>query len=101
MTKADLLRVLKGKCPELQASAVELALNCLLEHLVSALASGERIEIRGFGSFNLHQRPPRSGRNPKTGVAVQLPAKVKPHFKPGKDLKDRVNAARDQCPITN
>jgi integration host factor subunit beta len=101
VNKSELLRVLKGKCPELQASAVELALNCLLEHLVSALASGERIEIRGFGSFNLHQRPPRSGRNPKTGVTVYLPAKVKLHFKPGKDMKDRVNAARNKCPITD
>jgi integration host factor subunit beta len=59
------------------------------------------IEIRGFGSFNLHQRPPRSGRNPKTGVTVYLPAKVKLHFKPGKDMKDRVNAARNKCPITD
>jgi integration host factor subunit beta len=70
VNKSELLRVLKGKCPELQASAVELALACLLEHLVSALASGERIEIRGFGSFDLHQRPPRIGRNPKAGVTV-------------------------------
>jgi len=101
VNKSDLLRVLKGKCPELQASAVELALNCLLEHLVSALASGVRIEIRGFGCFTLHPHPPRIGRNPKSGVAVHLPAKVKLHFKPGKDLKDRVNAARDKCPITN
>jgi integration host factor subunit beta len=78
---------------------VELALNCLLEHMISSLASGEHIEIRGFGCFTLHHRAPRLGRNPKTGVAVNLPAKVKLQFKPGKDMKDRVNAARHKCPI--
>lgn len=101
MIKSELLRILKEKFPELQTGDVELALNCLLEQLASALASGERIEIRGFGGFTLQHRAPRLGRNPKTGVAVHLPAKVKVHFKPGKDMKDRVNAARDNCPITN
>jgi integration host factor subunit beta len=101
VTKAELLRVLKGKCPELQASVVELALDCLLEHMMSALESGERIEIRGFGSFTLHLHPPRIGRNPKTGVAVNLPAKVAVHFKPGREMKDRVNTARNKCPITD
>lgn len=101
MVKSELLQVLKEKCPELQASDVELALNCLLEHMISALESGECIEIRGFGSFTLHHRPPRIGRNPKTGAAVHLPAKVKLHFKPGKDMKDRVNAASHKCPITD
>jgi len=63
------------------------------------LVQDKRIEIRGFGSFNLHHRPSRMARNPKTGDAVKLPAKVAVHFKPGKDMKDRVNAARDQCAI--
>jgi integration host factor subunit beta len=68
---------------------------------MSALESGERIEIRGFGCFTLHHRAPRIGRNPKTGAAVHLPPKVKLHFKPGKDMKDRVNTARDKYPITD
>jgi integration host factor subunit beta len=59
----------------------------------TALASGERIEIRGFGSFSLHYRPPRIGRNPKTGDSVALAGKYVPHFKPGKELRDRVNLA--------
>ena len=77
-----------------------LAVNCLLKHMADALVQGERIEIRGFGSFDLHHRPPRIARNPKTGEAVNLPAKVAIHFKPGKEMRDRVNAARDQCGIT-
>jgi len=79
---------------------VEVAVNCLLKHMADALVQGERIEIRGFGGFDLHHRAPRIARNPKTGDAVQLPAKVAVHFKPGKDMKDRVNAARNQCDIT-
>ena len=78
---------------------MELAVNCLLKHMADALIQGERIEIRDFGSFNLHYRTPRIARNPKTGAAVKLPAKVVVHFKPGKDMKDRVNASRDQCVI--
>ena len=78
---------------------MELAVNCLLKHMADALIQGERIEIRDFGSFNLHHRTPRVARNPKTGATVKLPAKVVVHFKPGKDMKDRVNAARDQCKI--
>jgi integration host factor subunit beta len=70
---------------------VELSVKTLLEHMSSALSSGERIEIRGFGSFSLHYRPPRTGRNPKTGDAVELPGKYVPHFKPGKELRERVN----------
>jgi integration host factor subunit beta len=67
--------------------------------MAAAFVQGERIEIRGFGGFDLHHRAPRCARNPKTGEAVQLPAKVVLHFKPGKDMKDRVNASRDQCVI--
>lgn len=71
---------------------VELAVKGIIEHMSQALASGERIEIRGFGSFSLHYRPPRIGRNPKTGESVALPGKYVPHFKPGKELRDRVDA---------
>jgi integration host factor subunit beta len=69
----------------------------MLKHMVAALIQGERIEIRDFGNFNSHHRTPRIARNPKTGAAVRLPAKVAVHFKPGKNMKDRVKAARDQC----
>ncbi len=99
MVKSELVRVLNEKLAERQLSDVELAVNCLLKYIADALVQGERIEIRGFGSFNLHHRSPRIGRNPKTGKSVQLPAKVVLHFKPGKDIKDRVNASRNQCVI--
>jgi integration host factor subunit beta len=68
--------------------------------MADAIAKGERIEIRGFGSFDLRHRPPRIARNPKTGEAVNFPAKVAIHFKLGKEMRDRVDAARDQCGIT-
>ncbi len=64
-----------------------------LEHMAERLANGDRIEIRGFGSFSLHYRPGRVGRNPKTGAPVSLPAKFVPHFKPGKELRERVDEA--------
>jgi integration host factor subunit beta len=98
--KSELVRALNEKLPELQVKDVELALNCILGQLADAIVQGERIEIRGFGSFNLHHRPPRVARNPKTGEAINLPAKVALHFKPGKEMRDRVNAARDKCGIT-
>ena len=100
MIKSELVRALNEKLPELQVKDVELALNCILRQLADAIVQGERIEIRGFGSFNLHHRPPRIERNPKTGEAINLPAKVALHFKPGKEMRDRVNAARDKCGIT-
>jgi len=74
---------------------VEAAVKTVIEHMSNALSVGERIEIRGFGSFSLHFRPPRTGRNPKTGDAVELSSKYVPHFKPGKELRDRVNSARE------
>ena len=100
MLKSELVRALNEKLPELQVKDVELALNCILAQISDALVQGERIEIRGFGSFNLHHRPARIARNPKTGEAVNLPAKVVLHFKPGKEMRDRVDVARDQCDIT-
>ena len=68
-----------------------MSVRIVLEHMAQSLADGDRIEIRGFGSFSLHFRPPRIGRNPKTGDAVALAGKHVPHFKPGKELRDRVN----------
>ncbi len=91
MTKSELIEILSRKQSHLPAKDVELAVKTVLEYMAQTLASGERIEIRGFGSFSLHYRPPRVGRNPKTGEAVELESKYVPHFKPGKELRERVN----------
>lgn len=96
MTKSELIEILARKQNGLAYKNVELAVKTLLEQMSESLATGERIEIRGFGSFSLHFRPPRIGRNPKTGDAVSLPAKYVPHFKPGKELRERVNAAHQE-----
>lgn len=92
MTKSELIEVIARMQGHLAYRDIELAVKCMIEQMGLALASGERIEIRGFGSFSLHFRPPRIGRNPKTGGAVSLPGKHVPHFKPGKDLRERVNS---------
>ena len=91
MTKSELIEVLARKQPQLAYRDIELAVKTILEYMTTSLSSGERIEIRGFGSFSLHFRPARSGRNPKSGEPVLLPAKYVPHFKPGKELRERVN----------
>ncbi|MCH6576880.1 MAG: integration host factor subunit beta [Proteobacteria bacterium] len=107
MTKSELIERIAQKQSQLAYRDVELAVKTVLEHMADRLASGERIEIRGFGSFSLHFRPGRVGRNPKTGAPVSLPAKYVPHFKPGKELRERVDgrcrtqqaraAAPDRC----
>ena len=99
MVRSELVQVLCDKLPELMPRDVELAVNCLLEQMMTAIESGERIEVRGFGSFDLRQQPTRIARNPKTGESVSIPAKVKLHFKPGKEMRDRVNALRTKCQI--
>ena len=91
MTKSELIEALVKKQSQLGFRDIELAVKSMLDHMGQSLASGQRIEIRGFGSFSLHYRPPRVGRNPKSGVPVSLPAKYVPHFKPGKELRERVN----------
>ena len=91
MTKSELIEELSRKQPQLAYKDIELAVKTVLEYMSSSLSNGERIEIRGFGSFSLHFRPARSGRNPKSGEPVALPAKYVPHFKPGKELRERVN----------
>ena len=95
MTKSELIEILTRRQGHLKADDVDLAVKNLLEMMSNALTQGERIEIRGFGSFSLHFRPPRLGRNPKTGDSVALPGKYVPHFKPGKELRDRVNNGED------
>lgn len=92
MTKSELIEKIAARQLQLSTKDVELAVKSLIEQMSEALSSGDRIEIRGFGSFTLHYREPRRGRNPKTGEAVQLDGKYVPHFKPGKELRDRVNA---------
>jgi integration host factor subunit beta len=91
MTKSELIEKLADKLSHLSAKDVEHAIKEILEMMAQSLSKGERIEIRGFGSFSLHFRAPRVGRNPKTGDAVELAGKYVPHFKPGKELRERVN----------
>ena len=91
MTKSELIERLAARQTQLSLKDIELVVKNLLEHMAQSLALGERIEIRGFGSFSLHYRAPRVGRNPKTGQSVDLEGKYVPHFKPGKELRDRVN----------
>lgn len=91
MTKSELIEKIAAAQSQLSSRDVELAVKMILDHMAGALAEGERIEIRGFGSFSLHYRAPRLGRNPKTGEKVHLSGKYVPHFKPGKELRERVN----------
>ena len=91
MTKSELIERIAQKQSQLVYRDVELAAKTILDHMAECLAGGGRIEIRGFGSFSLHFRSGRVGRNPKTGASVSLPAKYVPHFKPGKKLRERVN----------
>ena len=96
LTKSALITRIASRQQLLTEKDVELAVKALLDQMVDALAAGQRVEIRGFGSFSLHHRPPRTGRNPKTGETVEVGSKYVPHFKPGKELKERVNdAAQD------
>lgn len=93
INKSELIARIAAQQSQLPESDVELAVNSILERMSRALAEGDRIEVRGFGSLSLHYRPPRLGRNPKTGERVQVPEKYVPHFKPGNALRDRVNRA--------
>ncbi len=94
MTKSELIERVAHKQMQLAYRDIELAVKTILELMAGRLASGDRIEIRGFGSFSLHFRPGRVGRNPKTGEPVSLPAKYVPHFKPGKELRKRVDSGQ-------
>ena len=94
MTKSEVIERIAEKQLHLPVKDVELSIKQILALMSDSLANGERIEIRGFGSFSLHYRAPRIGRNPKTGEPVSLSGKRVPHFKPGKDLKLQVNQGR-------
>ena len=96
MTKSELIERIAGKQAQLSSKDCEFAVKSIIEYMSEALSDGGRIEIRGFGSFSLHYRVPRVGRNPKTGTPVSLRGKYVPHFKPGKELRDRVNSSLQQ-----
>jgi len=91
VTKSELIAQLSVRFPQLVLKDAEIAVRTILDAMSQTLCEGERIEIRGFGSFSLNYRPPRLGRNPKTGETVPVPAKHVPHFKAGKELRDRVD----------
>ncbi|MDE2118686.1 MAG: integration host factor subunit beta [Betaproteobacteria bacterium] len=91
MTRSDLIAKLAERYPQLLVKDAELAVKVILDTMAGTLVRGGRIEIRGFGSFSLNYRPPRTGRNPKSGEKVQVPAKHVPHFKAGKELRERVD----------
>lgn len=93
MTKSELIARLAERFPQLVAKDAELAVKVILDAMTDALARGDRIEIRGFGSFSLNHRPPRVGRNPRSGERVDVPEKWVPHFKAGKELRERVDSA--------
>ena len=98
MTKSELIARLAERFPQLVAKDAEFAVKMILDAMTDALSRGDRIEIRGFGSFSISRRPPRMGRNPRTGEQVLIPEKLVPHFKPGKALRegvDRVDTVTD------
>lgn len=94
MVKSDIIARLVGKFKQLPEKDIELSVNQMLEHISSILEKNGRVEIRGFGSFSLHYRPSRNAHNPRTGEKVVTLHKYAPHFKPGKQTKERVNQAR-------
>ena len=96
MTRSDLIARLAERYPQLLSKDAELAVKVILDTISSTLAQGDRVEIRGFGSFALNYRPPRVGRNPKSGEKVNVAAKYVPHFKAGKELRERVDQRAKQ-----
>ena len=91
MTKSELIELLADRQKYLSMRDIDTSVKLMLDELITAMSRGERVEIRGFGSFSLNYRKPRVGRNPKSGESVSLDSKYVPHFKPGKELRERVN----------
>ena len=91
MTKSELIARLAERFPQLVAKDADFAVKMILDAMSDALVRADRIEIRGFGSFALNYRPPRTGRNPKSGEKVSVPSKWVPHYKAGKELRERVD----------
>jgi integration host factor subunit beta len=92
MTRSDLVARLAERFSQLTQRDTEFAVKTMLDAMTDALSRGHRIEIRGFGSFSINRRPPRMGRNPRSGEQVVIPEKLVPHFKPGKALREAVDA---------
>ena len=101
MIKSQLIAGLAAEMTGLSEKQINDAVNCILDLMTESLLNNQRIEILGFGSFSLHYRPPRNAHNPKTGEKVTTVAKYTPHFKPGKDLRDRVNESRKKIKLKN
>ncbi|MBD3822316.1 MAG: integration host factor subunit beta [Thiotrichales bacterium] len=99
MTKSELIELIARRQTQFSQKDVELAVNQIIDSMIESLSEGDRIEIRGFGSFSLHHRQARVGRNPKTGENVALGEKRVPHFKPGKTLRDEVDESKDMYDI--
>ncbi|GAB6070306.1 integration host factor subunit beta [Thiomicrorhabdus hydrogeniphila] len=99
MTKSELIEIIARKQTQFAQKDVEIAVNQIVDSMIDTLSQGERIEIRGFGSFSLHHRKARVGRNPKTGETVKLDDKRVPHFKPGKALRERVDESKEHTDI--
>ncbi len=101
MTRSELIAVLSERFPKFPLKDTDFAVKTVLDSMSDALSKGKRIEIRGFGSFSLTSRLPRIGRNPKSGERVLVPKKVVPHFKPGKELRDRVDQSAGRYPLVD
>jgi len=99
MTRSELIAQLAASNPHLRQPDVELIVSTIFDEITDALARGDRVELRGFGAFSIKKRDPRTGRNPRTGSAVAVSAKAVPYFKPGKELRERVNGGPLQTPI--
>ena len=95
VTKSELIEKISDKIPQLSSRDVELSVKTLLDKIIDSLSTGSRTEVRGFGSFSVHYRKPRIGRNPKSGDSVSLPGKNAAHFKPGKVLRNKINNLHD------
>ena len=100
MTKSDLVEQLTARFGQLTHRDAEYAVKTILDTLSKALVRGHRVEIRGFGSFSVNRRPPRIGRNPRSGESVAIPEKRVPHFKPGKALREAVDARTEELLTT-
>lgn len=99
MIKSELIEILASEITHLTEQQVSESINCVLDVMSQTLAEGGRIEIRGFGSFALRKKPPRDAHNPKTGQKIKTQSKFSPHFKPGKELRERVNESKEKHPI--
>ena len=95
MIKSELVQIVAARNPHLYHRDVENIVNAVLDEITDALAAGNRVELRGFGAFSVRSRPARTGRNPRTGETVEVPAKAVPFFKSGKELRERLNASGD------